>query len=118
MKLAKWTLINGLFVICLYFGYVEGVEGARNVALFYAWFVILTWFFVALVNADEMVLRLKEDGRSAPRFIFIALHLLITACFAWFGAWITAIFYILHVVIGETLWSKSQEIKEEKSENA
>lgn len=118
MKSAKWVLINGLLGICLYFGYVEEVEGAKNIALFIAWLAIVSNILMFFIDSDKMVLQMKEEGRSVPSFISITYSLLVTGFLLWFGASVTGVFYFVKISIVEFWWGKIREIKEEQSENA
>ena len=105
MSKLKWTIVNGLFLLVFYFGYFEEVDGAKRLALFMAWVSILLSFFMC---ADPVVEKMKEKGRRVPEKLSVSYDLLVTCLFVWFGAWITACFYLLHIFLQEAAWAKAK----------
>ena len=106
MKVLKWVLLNGLFGVAVYFGFIEGHEGAYNAAMFVAWVSIVCSF---LLLADPVIEKMKETGRTMPAWINISFDAVITITFVWFGAWVTGGFYLLHIALTEAAWSKAAE---------
>lgn len=106
MKAIKWFLINGLFGFAIYMGFVEQHEGAYNLAMFLSWFVIIVSFFMM---ADQVIEKMKKQGRSVPAWISISFDISVTITIIWFGAWVTGAFYLLHALIHEAAWKKATE---------
>lgn len=101
----RWIVVNSLFLVAIYVGYFEGVVGAKNLALFFAWVTIVFSFFML---SDASVDVMKKKGRSVPARISVSFELLVTCLFVWFGAWITAPFYLLHIFLTEEAWRKAE----------
>jgi len=106
MKKLKWILVNGLFLVLFYFGYFEEIAGAKRLALFMAWISIFASFFML---TDPVIKKMKETGRSVPAKVSVGYDLLVTGLLVWYGAWITAPFYFLHMLIEQAAWSKAEE---------
>ena len=105
MKFLRWFVINGLFAGFIYMGFVEKHEGAYNAAMFMAWITIVCSFFI---STDHMVEMLKETGRSAPPWVDWIFDIGVTLTFVWFGAWVTGVFYLFHILLCENAWAKSR----------
>lgn len=112
MKKFMPFIINALFVICFYFGFVENVEGARNLALFYIW----TTIAVVLVTAaypDEEAKRIEKAKQPnvMPRSIHITIHFAVLIGLLWYGWWITAVFYVIAVAMIHKMWEDKDKLK-------
>jgi len=107
MNLIKYVIVNGLFGASVYYGFFEGVEGALNIAYFYAWLCSI----VSLLATEETVKALAEKGKkpSVPKWINAVFDISISCVFVWFGAWVTGLFYMIHLVKSSDLWSKVAE---------
>jgi hypothetical protein len=100
MQFIKSTLINGLFLVCLIYGFVDGLEGARNVALFWGWFsgTILTLVIFREETQEALIARKYIFGW--PAWLNLAFDLFCGLFFAWFGYFFLAFFIVLHAVVG------------------
>ncbi|MBI5901810.1 MAG: hypothetical protein HZB40_21645 [Rhodocyclales bacterium] len=96
-----WLAINGTFGVLLWFGLVEGVEGARNLGLFMAWVSAVVSLFVF---TDSVQAEMTKNGRSVPRPIGVASDLAILGLLIWFGAWVTGAAYAFGFVMQEAGW--------------
>lgn len=95
-RLIKWFALNTIFALCLYFGLYENIDGARNVAIFIAWFC----FSVSLFALHEDVINsIKSKGRSVPVFVDVTFDLSVIFALVWSGWIITAIAYVIHAMI-------------------
>jgi hypothetical protein len=111
-RAVRWFIINGLFVTALYFGFIEQIGGAKNVALIYAWFCITISFLVQIDTIADSVAKEKHNIISVPLWINDCLDHFVVAFFAWFGCWIIAIFYLIHIYLIKAFVEKVKELKE------
>jgi len=96
-----WLAINGAFAAMLWFGFVEGVEGARNLSLFLVWAsFIISWGMLV----PDIQKELAKKGRSAPKAMNVLYDLSVTFFLVWFGAWVSAVAYAMHIVLSEAGW--------------
>ena len=104
-RTVKWYLINGTFAAGLYFGLIEGIEGATNATLVVAWVSIVLSF---LCVSDAVVEKLKEEGttRAVSRSVRVWFDICVFLTFAWFGYFVTAAFYIIHTLCIEVMYEK------------
>ncbi len=108
MKLITYIFFNGILAASLYFGFFENVEGAKNIAYFMAWMNFIT----SLVYLNDEAIKefvKKKHSRTMPVFIDVTLDIVVTAVFLWFGAFMTATVYVLHVIFSNAGWSKIEE---------
>jgi len=109
MKLLKWVVINGLFLVFLYYGFVEGIDNAENLALFFAWVNILCSLFM---TQDDMVKKMQEVGRTVSKEVNVAYDLTVLCVFIWYGAWITGSFWLIGLIMQEAGWEKVKELEQ------
>jgi hypothetical protein len=106
MKKIKWVAINGLFAAGIYFGFYEGIEGAKNVTMLIAWATIVMSFSYL---TDAVKESFKKSERSMPASVNVIYDLAVACAFAWFGAWVTAAFWLLHLVMQEAAWDEAKK---------
>lgn len=105
-------IINALFVICFYFGFVENVEGARNVALFYIWTIIAVVLTMAAYPDDEAKrIKKAKEPNVMPRSIHITIQFAVLIGLLWYGWWITAVFYVIAVAMIHKMWEDKDKLK-------
>jgi hypothetical protein len=80
-------LTNALWLASIYLGFIQGMEGAKNIALFYAW-VHFVFAMFATFNA-EVLTAFVEKERPFPQWLSILCDMIAVAAFVWFGAWLT-----------------------------
>lgn len=100
MRLFKYIVINLIFVVSIYYGAVEGVAGAENLALFITWIMII---ISPLFLVDEVIeskeIREILQNPIVPRWFDVALDLSILGAFIYYGWIITGVGYLLHILI-------------------
>jgi len=103
MKALSWFIVNGIFLACIYYGFVGGVVGAKNVSMTFAWFAIVFSFF----TLSEITIKdMKDKSPSVPLWLDLVFDLVVTACFAWFGAFVTSALYLFHTVLLQEFWRR------------
>lgn len=92
-RFAYWIGINGVFSYCLYQGYVESVEGARNVANVFAWVHSIIGL-IFLFNTEKIAAEMRKKPR--PKWL-IALDspfdLAVSVFLVWHGAILLGVLY-------------------------
>lgn len=96
MRALRWAFFNGLFAAALFYGFERGIDGARNVALFWAWFAIVASMFAM---SDTVSQPLREKGPPVPVWIDGVFDAAVISFLAWHGALWTAGFYLMHTLI-------------------
>jgi hypothetical protein len=115
MKILIWFAMNGLFASCVYFGLVEGIEGARNIAVFSTYFLFFGTICFCAPSGKKFIRERLEKGLSVPRWMDAAFDICIVLSFVWFGYFVTGIVYLLHLIIGQSLIVEAlEEIAKEK----
>lgn len=102
-----WACINSVFIAAFYAGFILDIGGAKNIAIFYAWFVVVCSL---VFNTAQIIEHLRMKGRPFYDMADNILDLLVVAVFAWFGCTITAIAFavatILSIVAKERAWGE------------
>jgi len=96
MKIIEFVSINSAFAASIYLGFFEGVEGAKNIAYFWAWFTIVVSVFALTEHAQA---QFKKDGRSVPIRVVGTLKALFTLVLVYSGALVTGVFYAISSLI-------------------
>lgn len=110
MRLFRWIIINLIFVISLYLGLFLGIEGAKNVALFMAWFSILASIFTLHEDVQEAFRKVfKKSGRTTPKSLNIAFDVCVIGAFVWAGFIFTGAAYLVHFILIEALWDRLEK---------
>lgn len=105
-RAAWWVAINGAFGAMLWFGLVEGVQGALNLGLFMAWVSVFVSLFVF---TDSVQAEMAKKWRSVPMPIGVASDLAIIGLLIWYGAWVTGAAYMIGFVIHEAGWEAASK---------
>jgi hypothetical protein len=125
MKLARYIIINGIFVFSLYFGYLKEVENARLLANFFIWACIILSAAPFMMD-DKYKITAGEKGFSVPIVVDFIFDCLIASFLIYLGFWITGFLYLLHAFSMDkfkrdslALYQKSKiQVKEEKNLNS
>jgi uncharacterized membrane protein YvlD (DUF360 family) len=98
MKFLKWFLYRVLIVAAIIVGFHMEVEGVQNVLLVYVWFISLGSFTLLF---DEVFVSVRDSLRNSavPLSFDNAFNLCIGICLAFYGAPVTAIFWILAAIV-------------------
>lgn len=107
----KWVLFNGLLASAVYFGFFKHVEGALSIAYFIAW-VFIALSLTRTMKSTQALMR--KNGRSVPRWMNTFVDLTITLVFVWHSAWITGVFYLLHLSLNEACWLNALKETDDK----
>ncbi len=92
-KILLWLAMNGGFAAALWFGFIEGVDGAQHLAKFWVWAVAVPVAFLALT--DAMQKKLAAEPPAPVRTLlghFIAWFAL--GVFVWHGHIATAVAWV------------------------
>jgi len=108
MRIFKYFLTYSLFLTALYLGFIEEIDGAKNVVMVFVWF---TFFVSLLCFTDVLQKALKEKGRAIPAWVDNSIDVGIGFFLVWFGLFWTGTAWILHIIISEGAWQLA--IKEE-----
>jgi hypothetical protein len=96
-RVLQWAIPNALFGVALYFGVVEGVQGAANIAQFFIWFTFAISFFCL---SDDSVKRLRANGASTiPASLDLSFDLAALALLLWYGWIFSAIAWAVRITI-------------------
>lgn len=103
-KQFNWLFFNGLFLAAIYYGLFEGINGAKNIAIFVAW---LTFIISLSMLHDDVVKIIKKNGKYMPQWVDAIFDICVICSFLWFGYFITAIAYLISVLITHSARSKA-----------
>lgn len=83
-RIFKWLVGNIGLGLALYFGLVQGIDGAANIAQFYIWFVfVISWYALD----DNLLRNSRKQGPSPiPPWISQMVFLSFMALLIWY-AW-------------------------------
>jgi hypothetical protein len=113
MKTLIWLVVNSVFAVCVYMGFIQRHEGAYNVAMFMAWFTIV---FSVPMLFESTLKAMQAQGRSIPVALNSVFDLSITFVMVWSGAWVTGFFYLIHSAIQQYAWNEVDKM-DNKGEN-
>ena len=98
MRVIRYICTYAVFFAFMYFGLYEGIDGARNVLMGYAWFV----FAISLLSLTNPMIELfREKGRVIPNYIDVPIDIIIAGAFIWFGMFWTGAAFVVHVFMVE-----------------
>ena len=98
VKVLWWLVLNGGFAAAVWFGFIEGVDGAQYVAKFFIWAVAVPMGFMGLTEALQKKLAVEPltPLRSKASFVIawfalgtLIWHGHIATAMAW-GFWMLA----------------------------
>lgn len=100
---ALYFWFSSLFLNIIYFGsfylwYVNGIEGAGNLFVFFAWFTAIMYIITGLV-ADKSLYKHKRPVGFVP-YNYITESLAVF-CLAWAGMFICAATYAIGFLLSE-----------------
>jgi hypothetical protein len=110
IRFLRWTGINSLFVVALYYAFVENMIGAQNLVQFYAWFAF-SFSLLMLMPAVPKKLAESPEKLQPPvwRVIDVIYDTICVMVFVWVGWQITAVAYLLHIVFMQGGQTKARE---------
>jgi len=96
-RIVSYLVLNGALAGSLYFGFVQGINGAENIAYALAWFAIIGGFFAG--GNDNVRKAVRDAGRSVPAWLNHTIDIGVLGVLFWFGAWFTGIFWVIHMLL-------------------
>ena len=116
MQLVKYLVLNGILVVSLYFGFIEGVQGASNVAHLIGWFTAIVQLVYLSDKAVEMLLKVDMPVSKEVDALF---DILVVCTFAYFGSIILAGLYLFGTILAYQAKEKADKLRQERlaSEN-
>lgn len=114
-RMLRYVMLNTFFSICLYYGFFQGIEKAQTMAYVIAWVCILIGIFAIFLSNNEKVMNdMAAEQVSSPTlrgFDFI-FDLGVIAIFIYADAWVTAGFYLFHMLVLLGLREKINKLRE------
>ena len=116
MKIIRYILINGSFVVLMYIAFVMKIPSVENILLFFTWIAIIMSPFLL----DENVIKkIHKEGKSVPRWLDVSYDICYASVFVAYDHWITGSFWILHMFICIAVFEKVKNYKcEDKNEKS
>ena len=95
IKFIRWAIINGSIAALAYCGFVEGVQGAANVAMVMLWLAICITPFALTDNITKMLQSKKQWEKHVDTVYDFSM------CFflLWIGMMWTGVFYLIHSIL-------------------
>ncbi len=114
MRLLKYIIGNGVLAAMLWLGTVEDIPGARNIAIFMAWFM----FIVSLgMLSDRTVIKVAPKLINMPVLVWfdVVLDCVLLALMLWHGWWVTSVAFTMHCVLMAFGRNRAKELSEAKT---
>lgn len=103
-----WILLNGLFSASIFYGFFMGVNGAKNLTIFWAWFVFISSLALFTESSQKT---LKEKGRPIPAWIDVTYDVGIVCVFVYFSAFWTGTIYLIHMLLLNAAYAEAVKEK-------
>lgn len=108
IKFLSYLILNGIVASLLWFGLVEGVQGAQNVGLFTIWVIsVMSLFF----GTDDVAKAVAAKGFSAPHWFDVLFDLFIIGLLTWHGCYWSGAAYMVHMVMIAVLRSNVEKLR-------
>ena len=95
IKFMWYLILNGIVASLLWFGLVEGVQGAQNVGLFAIWVISVMSLFFGTDDVAKAVA--AKGGFSAPYWFDVLFDLFIVGLLTWHGCYWSGAAYMVHM---------------------
>jgi len=92
MRRVSFWAFNSAFLAFMYFGFVAGIDGFKNICYVIA--AIHIFSAITIANKDA-VRKMREKGSSKIPEISVVIDVVITSVFAFYSHEILAFFYLL-----------------------
>lgn len=89
-------VINALFVVFLYLGFYNDIQGAKNVAVFYIWLTIVIGMLYLFVPKNE---KNKTNAIKIPLPIIFVIQAFVLFTLIWNAWWWTAGLYFFAIAL-------------------
>lgn len=98
MKYIRWTIVNALLAALLYYGFIVGIPGAHNAAMFALWLLIVL-SVIAPYDKEAMARSvIKAGGFTMPKWFDWIYDLSVALLLAWHSHFWTAGFIIVGAI--------------------
>lgn len=94
-RAVTWFITNAAFGAALWFGFVGGIEGAKNVAIFIVWYAFVGGLCAI---SSEIAQKLRAKGPPVPVAMDATFDVLVIGFLAWHGSWVLAAVYMVHTL--------------------
>jgi L-asparagine transporter-like permease len=114
-RMLRYVMLNTFFSLCLYFGFFQSIEKAQTIAFVIAWACIFIGFCGLFLSSNEKDMNdMAAKPKSGPTlrgFDFI-FDLCVIGVFIHADAWVTACFYLFHMMIILGVREKVSKVRE------
>ena len=107
MKAILWIIANFGMIAALWFGLVEGIDGALNIGILMVWFATLTSFFMLNEKVTDDLIK-KQGGRSVPDWVSWASGVTVVLILTWHGWLWTAGAFLLAAFVQQGALTQSR----------
>lgn len=108
-RVIRYLILNIAFATSIYFGLYKGHENAANIAYFVAWFSIVISF---LCGIKEVQIAMQKKYVKWIRHVDIVFDICVVLAFVYFGATVTGVFYMLHMLMIEVAYGTKHNADE------
>ena len=108
IKFLSYLILNGIVASLLWFGLVEGIQGAQNVGLFAIWVISVMSLFFGTDDVAKAVA--AKGGFSAPYWFDVLFDLFIIALLVWHSCYWSGAAYLVHMGMINVLRGKVSKI--------
>lgn len=116
MMALKWLAANGFFALVLWFGFVQGEQGAHNLAVGWIW---LTFAVSLLCLGKPSIESLaKAGGPAVPRPIAVGFEFAVLGLLVWYGSWVMAVTFALRMLFMAVAWHEVGKLLKAQSDGA
>lgn len=102
-RILFWFAVNGSMLATGYYGLFGNLQGARYIFFFLVWLLVVR-AICALCHKEKMQELMRRRGRPVPVAVDIISDMTIMFMLVWTGHWITGIFFLIHTLIGLSLY--------------
>lgn len=106
MKYLKYLVLNSILALSLWFGLVEGIQGALSLGLFMSW---LMFVLSLTILSDKAIEKGTKEGLWVPVWFDTLFDSFIVGLLAWHSCFWTASVYLIHMSIVMVYRSKVQD---------
>ena len=111
IKFMWYLILNGIVAGLLWFGLVEGIQGAQNVGLFAIWVIsVMSLFF----GTEGVAKAVAAKGFNAPYWFDVLFDLFIVGLLTWHSCYWSGAAYLVHMVMIAVLRSNVAKIRSGK----
>jgi hypothetical protein len=111
-RFLSYLVLNVIVACLLWFGLVEGVQGAQNLGLFIVWVLaVMSVFFVT----DDVAKAVAAKGFSAPYWFDLLFDLFIVGLLVWHSCYWSGSAYVFHMLMVVSLRTNVAKIQAEAS---